>query len=184
MKLNLLKPLKRIFTALSGEETEEKNLISVMNKIADTVEEKGGSDSGNNNEGNEEFFLIHITTSDDPEVDTTLDVTGEQLFDAVKAEKILYGRDQNGYQYITISTGFSESDGYNSVTIAMASPANVNEPNVNQRSLGISWDNEDYFSVWYNKDSVRGLPPINKDTDVGKILKINTYGNPQWVQPS
>ena len=45
MKKNLLKPLKKILTSLTGEETEDKNIIAVVDKIADAVENNESSSS-------------------------------------------------------------------------------------------------------------------------------------------
>lgn len=42
---NLLNPLKKILTSLTGEETEDKNIVAVIDKIADAVEDKESSPS-------------------------------------------------------------------------------------------------------------------------------------------
>ena len=42
---NLLNPLKKILTSLTGEETEDKNIVAVVDKIADAVEDKESSPS-------------------------------------------------------------------------------------------------------------------------------------------
>lgn len=39
MKLNLLKPLRKIFTILSGNNSEDKDLVTVVDKIANVLEE-------------------------------------------------------------------------------------------------------------------------------------------------
>lgn len=42
---NLLNPLKKILTSLTGEETEDKNIVAIVDKIADAVEDKESSPS-------------------------------------------------------------------------------------------------------------------------------------------
>lgn len=42
---NLLNPLKKILTSLTGKETEDKNIVAVVDKIADAVENKESSPS-------------------------------------------------------------------------------------------------------------------------------------------
>lgn len=53
---NLLNPLKKILTNLTGEETKDKNIVAVVDKIADAVE------TGGNNMNNP--LIVHIIEED------------------------------------------------------------------------------------------------------------------------
>ena len=53
---NLLNPLKKILTSLTGKETEDKNIVAVVDKIADAVE------TGGNNMNNP--LIVHIIEED------------------------------------------------------------------------------------------------------------------------
>lgn len=56
---NLLKPLKKILASLTGEEAKDKNLVTVVDKIADAVEENKESGNSMNN-----FLIIHTVEED------------------------------------------------------------------------------------------------------------------------
>lgn len=105
MKLNLLKPLKRIFTALTGEETEDKNLVTVVDKIADAVEE-GGSGGG------VEKFIVHLTSNSSQNGRIgTMDKTTEEITEAYQAgKKITFVYNEENMDVIYVAPHYQYDD--------------------------------------------------------------------------
>jgi len=81
---NLLSPLKKILTSLTGEETEDKNIVAVVDKIADAVENNGSSKTDTNN-----LFIINIIPPEN--IDSTIfsfDKTAGEIIAAIDNEMI------------------------------------------------------------------------------------------------
>lgn len=76
---NLLNPLKKILTSLTGEETEDKNIVAVVDKIADAVEDNASINGGGASYFDFEFyydaetFNVDSCTATFEEIKTAID---------------------------------------------------------------------------------------------------------------
>lgn len=85
MKKNLITVLKKLLAAFGGEDTQSNNAVEIIDKIADSVEQGGGSSGGNSP------FVFTITATSEGKNPPTYscDKTHTEIYDAAQNSAVV-----------------------------------------------------------------------------------------------